>query len=164
MKGRKNLTIKDFTLEITELPNEKIGGLELEKFFQGIVDHHQLGAVTNVTLAYKFKDSLENLLRVCEYRLGIKRYEKKISYGTISKGKKEGYERKIRVLKTKAVLENNLAKEKLGLKKEEYIDYQNMADKKVLKAFISFEDTETATKLGDILNNVGFNRRIIRTN
>jgi hypothetical protein len=66
-------------------------------------------------------------------------------------------------LKVKAVLENDLAKEKLGLKKEELIDYQSMGDKKILKAYISFEDTETATKMKQILNTVGFIRRTIRT-
>lgn len=126
--------------------------MELEQFFQSIMDHHQLGAVTNVTLAYKFKDSLENLLKVCEYRLQIQRYQKKISFGTISQRKKDNYIQKMNVLKRKAVLENNLAKEKLGLKKEEMIDYQNMADKKILKAFVSFEDSESTTKIRKIIN------------
>lgn len=97
---------------------------------------------------------MENILQVSAYRLEIQRLTKKLSYDSVSQRRKDRYTQEIRVLKRRAVLENNLAKEKLGLRKEELIDYQNMADKKVLKAFISFEDTETCTKMYNIINDV----------
>ena len=161
--GKKNLTIKSFTLEIHGLPHEKLKALEIEKFFQNIVTLRELGAVMNVTLAYKFKDSLENILQVSKYRIDIQHYTKKMSYESVSKRKKMRYHNKIKVLKRKAVIENNLAKEKLGLEKNELIDYQSMQDKKVLKAFISFEDSETAKKLNKIINQVILMRLIIPT-
>jgi hypothetical protein len=163
-KGKKNLTIKSFTLEIMGLPHEKLKPLELEKFFQNIVNIRELGPVMNVTLAYKFKDSLENILQVSRYRLDIQHYTKKMSYDSVSKRKKMRYHNKIKVLKRKAVIENNLAKEKLGLGPKELIDYQTMQDKKVLKAFISFEDTETTKKLRNIINKVILTRHIMKTN
>lgn len=125
----------------------------MHTFFQSIVDLKELGGVTKVTLAYKFKDSLENVLNVSKYRLKVNHYMKKMTYG-ISESKKTRCIRKMNVYKRKAILENNMAKEKLGLGKDEVIDYRNMNDKKVLKAFVSFEDSETATKLRKMMNQV----------
>lgn len=149
----KNLTIKEFTLEIHGLPNERFKAIEVENFFQNLADLKEMGPVMNVTLAYKFKDSLENVLKVSKHRLKVQHYTRKMGYG-VSNTKKMRYQKKINIYKRKAVLENNLAKEKLGLGKEETIDYQTMQDKKVLKAFVSFEDSETANKLGKEINKV----------
>lgn len=135
------------------LPNERLKPIEIENFFQSVVDKKEMGSVMNVTLAYKFKDSLENVLKVSKHRLKVNQYMKKMTYG-VTNSKKMQYQKKINIYKRKAVLENNLAKEKLGLGKDERIDYRTMQDKKVLKAFVSLEDSETALKLRQEINQV----------
>lgn len=144
------------------LPNEKLRGLEIETFFQELVELKQLGNVTNITLAYKFKDSLENVLKVSDYRLRIQNLLKKMSLDSVVQRKKVRYFRRIEKLKKMAVLENILAKKKLGLTKSQNIDYRNMEDKKVLKAFVSFEDSETTSKLRTMINTVKLIRLLMK--
>ena len=115
-----------------------------------------MGSVTDITLAYKFEDSLDNILRISECRLQIKELVKNIS---LNSGKKhEKYQKKIEKLKKVIKNQSKLVKKKLSLPEDEEIDLKNMTDEEVLKAFISFEDSNTPLKLKEIINKVGLIR------
>ena len=150
------MTIKEFTIEVTGFPNEAIHVHEIEDFFNKICASRKLMPVSNVTLAYKFKNSLENIIKVSEYHLKIQEYKIQIERSNLNKRKLIQIAKKIDNLKKRAIKENKAAKKKLGLLPEEIIDYKNMQDNKILKAFVSFEDTETTDTIRNEITNVTF--------
>lgn len=148
------MTIKEFTLEVTGFPNERIRDYEIETFFQTLSQSQELKNVTNVTLAYKFQNSLENILKVSTNKLKVADQRHKLTLDSV-----RGYERtklniSIDKLMKEAKKQNQIAKKKLGLGEKDLIDYRKMEDQTILKAFVSFEDTKSADQMRKLLNDV----------
>lgn len=149
------MTIREFTLEVKGFPNQKITSDKIEEFFQNLCENQEgFRGVTNVTLAYKFKNSLENILKVSENKLKCAEYRHKITLDRVKQYQKLRYSILINKLLKQAKEQNKIAKKKLGLGPEELIDYRRMEDQTILKAFVSFEDTKTRDQVRELLNTV----------
>lgn len=149
---KKNLTVKNFTLEITGFPNENIKTTDIALMFNKITEKEGWGKVTSITKAFEFKNTLGDIIKVSEYRLTIHNLSKELFHPNTKKTKKTLLKRQINFWNYRATRLNNIIKKKLGLAIEENIDYTNMHENKILKAFVSFSDTDTTNNIRKLIN------------
>ena len=139
---------------MTGFPNERIRDYEIETFFQTLSQSKELKNVTNVTLAYKFQNSLENIMKVSTNKLKVAEQRHKLTLQSVKGYEKTKLNISIGKLMKEAKRQNKIAKKKLGLGEKELIDYRKMEDQTLLKAFVSFEDTKSADEMRKLLNDV----------
>lgn len=150
------MTVKEFTVELVGFPDEAIVSNEVQFYIANILTQHNMKNITNTSLAFKFNDSLQNIIKVSECRIKAQFFLNRSNDYSLHEREREKYRKKMTEYKEIALKEHFIAKQKLKLSKSEQIDYRTMNDKKILKAYVSFEDSETAEKFRKMLLKVKF--------
>ena len=148
------MTVKNFTLEISGFPNENVKTMDIGSMFNKITEKEGWGKVVSITKAFKFKNTLGDIIKVSEHRLKIHNLNIKLFAPDVRKAKKMFIKKQINFLYYKVTRLSNIIKKKLGLTAEENIDYTNMHENKILKAYVSFNDTDTTNKIRKLINKV----------